>query len=178
MPGGMLLLYADNLPAIWCGNLQGIFQSAFLTLVRESALKAGARYESDIETEMHDVAVAHGVFFSFHVHLAGFFHCGLRTECHVVVVFDHFGADESFFEVGVDYSRCLRGFGAAHESPGAYFVGACSEICLQVEQCIGSAYKARHTALFQSYFLEKLVSLFPGVEFGYLAFGLDRKSVV
>lgn len=65
---------------------------------------------SDVESEVHYVAVLHHVFLPFHSEASGFTHGGLAAEVYVVVVFDYFGADEPFLEVGVDDSGALRGF--------------------------------------------------------------------
>ena len=54
----------------------------------------------DVEAEVHYIAVAHNVFFSFDSHFSGFSHACFASESHVVVVFDYFGAYKSFFKIG------------------------------------------------------------------------------
>ena len=65
---------------------------------------------SDVEAEVHDVAVLHNVFFALYAHFAGFFNGGFGAESNVVVIFDDLGADKAFFKVGVDNAGALRGF--------------------------------------------------------------------
>ena len=65
---------------------------------------------SDVETEVHDVAVVDHVFFPFYVHLAGFLDGVLRSQRHEVVVFDYFGPYEAFLKVCMDDARCLGAF--------------------------------------------------------------------
>ena len=91
---------------------------------------------------MHYVAVLDYVVFAFDRHFAGFLDGGLAAEIDVVVVFDDFGADEAFLEVGVDDAGSLRCLGAAEEGPGAYFVGTGGEVGLEVEEGVGGADEA------------------------------------
>lgn len=100
-----------------------------------------ARWCLDVKAEVHDVAVLHDIILAFDAHLPGIAHGAFAAEGDVVFVLDDLGAYESFFEIGVYDAGCLRGLGAATECPGAYFVRAGGEICLQVEQCVGSAYQ-------------------------------------
>ena len=63
---------------------------------------------SDVEEEVHDVAVLHDVLLALDADLA---HVAARlfgAQRHVVVVLDDLGADEAAFEVGVDYTGTLR----------------------------------------------------------------------
>lgn len=64
--------------------------------------------KSDVEPEVHDVSILHYVFFAFHAQLSGFAYGGLAAILDEVFVLDNFGADESFFKVGVDNSGTLR----------------------------------------------------------------------
>ena len=97
---------------------------------------------SDVEAEVHDVAVLDYVFLAFYGHLAGFLDGGLASQRDEVVVFDHFCADESFLEVGVDDAGGLRSLGAAEEGPGTDLVRARREVGLEVEQGVGCADEA------------------------------------
>ena len=65
------------------------------------------RNTSDVEPELHDVAVVHDVFLALHAHLArglGGLHRAGGVE---VVERDDFGLDEALFEVRVDDARSL-----------------------------------------------------------------------
>ena len=57
-----------------------------------------------VEAELHHVAVAHGVFFSFDAELACLAAFAHGAEGYEVVEVDDFGGDESALEVGVDDS--------------------------------------------------------------------------
>ena len=47
-----------------------------------------------VEAEVHDVAVAHHIFFAFYSQLTGLSDSGFASEIDVVVVFDDFGTDK------------------------------------------------------------------------------------
>ena len=53
---------------------------------------------------------------------------GFGAGFDVVGVGNHFGTDEPFFEVGVDFARRLGRFGADGDRPGTCFFGAGSEV--------------------------------------------------
>ena len=72
----------------------------------------------------------------------------------------------------MDHTGALRGFGAAHEGPGAHLVGSCGEECLEVEQRVCSAYQSCHTRLLKSYLGEEFLALLVGVELGDVGLGL------
>ena len=116
---------------------------------------------SDIEAEVHDVAVAHHVFLTFDSHFTGLAHGGFATECHIVIVFYHLGTNETFLEVGVDYTCAFRGFGATTESPRTHFVGTGGEVGLKIEKRIGSTDETRDARFSQTDFCEKLLTFFP-----------------
>ena len=59
---------------------------------------------------MHYIAVLHDVFFAFHGHFTGLAHGCFSAERNIVVVFYDFGADESFFKIGMDDSCTFRSF--------------------------------------------------------------------
>src|ERR1044072_2232882 len=73
----------------------------------------------DVEAEMEDVAVLHGVLLAFQSQLAGIAGAGFAVQRHVVVVGDGLGADETPFEVGVDHTGGFRRLGLAAPRPGA-----------------------------------------------------------
>ena len=64
---------------------------------------------SDVEEEVHDVAVLNDVVLAFGAHLAGFLSALFTLEGDEVFVGDRLGADEAAFEVGVDDAGGLRG---------------------------------------------------------------------
>ena len=65
-------------------------------------------YCSDVETEVHDVAVLHHVFLAFNTELAGLAHALFAVERYIVGILYYLGADEAFLEVGVDDTCALR----------------------------------------------------------------------
>ena len=85
---------------------------------------------------MHDIAVLNDIFFSLDTHLSGFFYSRFRTVRNIILIFDDFGADKAFFEVGMDHTGALRGFPSFMESPGTTFVGTGGQECLQVQEFV------------------------------------------
>src|SRR5262249_34407101 len=57
---------------------------------------------SDVEAEVHDVAVLDDVGLAFLAHLAGLRRAALSLEADIVVVGDGLGGDEALLEIGVD----------------------------------------------------------------------------
>lgn len=57
---------------------------------------------SDVEPEVHYITVLHDVVFAFDREPAGVTHGSFAAEADIIVIFDDFGADETFLEVGVD----------------------------------------------------------------------------
>ena len=54
---------------------------------------------SDVETEVHYIAVLHKIILAFDAHLAGFFARCFAFEAYIVVVLYHLGSYETFFKV-------------------------------------------------------------------------------
>lgn len=79
---------------------------------------------------MHNVAVLYDIFFAFHAHLSGFLNGCFGTICYIIVIFDHFGTDEAFLEIGMDHTGTLRRFPAFFKRPGTYFLYAGSQVSL------------------------------------------------
>ena len=98
-----------------------------------------------VEAEVHDVSVFYHVFLAFYVQFTGFAYSGFGTVLDEIIVFDDFGADESFFEIGVNNTGTLRSFPAFVESPGTYFHLAGSEVGFQVQQLIGGTNQTAYT---------------------------------
>src|SRR5438105_2374997 len=78
--------------------------------------------ESDIETEMHDVAVLDDVLLSFEPHLPRLFRALLAAVSDVVAVRDRFGANESLLEIRVDDAGGLWRGSADANGPRAHFL--------------------------------------------------------
>src|SRR5579859_1184449 len=94
---------------------------------------------SDVETEVHDVAVLDGVFFPFDAEFSVVAGGGFRTKFDEVRVGDDLGLYEAFFEVGVDDAGGLWGFPAFVDGPGADFLYAGGEVGGEVEQAVYAA---------------------------------------
>src|SRR5258706_6993420 len=82
---------------------------------------------SDVEAEVHHVAVLHDVVLSLEAHLARLLGLRFPAQAHVVVVRDHLGANEALLEIGMDHARGLRRGGALPHGPGAHFLLAGGE---------------------------------------------------
>lgn len=59
-----------------------------------------------------------------------------RTETHVIVVFDHLGADKATFEIGVNDPGGLRRLRSFRIRPGAGFVRAGRKIGFEIQQTV------------------------------------------
>src|SRR5258706_4478807 len=73
---------------------------------RAGGVKTG-RQESDVEAEMDDVAVLHGIVLAFEAELARLAAFGVAAVADEVVVGHNFGADEAALDVAVDLSGGL-----------------------------------------------------------------------
>ena len=91
-----------------------------------------------VEEEVHDVTILDYVFLAFDSEFSGGAACGFRFEGDEVFVFDDLGADEAFFEVGVDHSGGLRGLVALVDGPCAAFVSSGGEVGAEVEEGVGT----------------------------------------
>ena len=83
---------------------------------------------SDVEQEVHHVAVMHDVFLAFSAHLPGFLGTGFALVGDEVFVGDGLGADEATLEVSVDDARRLGGGVAGVDGPGTDFLDASGEV--------------------------------------------------
>src|SRR5450432_182919 len=101
-------------------------------------------------TDVHDVAVLGDVFFAFEPQDAFGSGVGFRARFQQCVPRDGLGADEVFFEVGMDGSGCLRSFGVDWNRPGSAFVFAHGEEGHQAEQLVRRAYQPREAAFRQA----------------------------
>ena len=82
---------------------------------------------------MHHVAFAHYVFLAFETPLAGILGTLLAVAGDEIIKTDHFGADETLFEVSVNDTGSARRGVADANSPGTHFLRPGGEIGLQVE---------------------------------------------
>ncbi|RMR53962.1 hypothetical protein ALP85_05318 [Pseudomonas syringae pv. syringae] len=89
-----------------------------------------------------------------------------------VVICHHFGADEAFFEVGVDHACGLGCGGTDADGPGTDFFDACGEVGLQVEHFVASADHAVQAGFFEAQGFEEHVLLFAVIKLGDFGFDL------
>src|SRR4051794_21233743 len=80
--------------------------------------------DSDVEAELHHVAVLHDVVLALHADLAELLGLEHGAGCHEVVEGDDLRLDEAALEVGVDHARGLGGGGALGDRPGTGLLGA------------------------------------------------------
>ena len=114
MPGKKFSHMLKKLPAILRTPAYGkrtawhvrLIQSADYGIIYYICVYPG----SDIEAEVHYVAVLDHIFLAFDAELSCLFDSGLAAECHVVVIFDHFGAYESLFKIRMYDAGTLRRF--------------------------------------------------------------------
>ena len=88
---------------------------------------------------MHDVTVLDDVVLALDGEFSGGTAFGFGAVFDEVVVFDDFGADETFLEVGVDDSGGTGSLVALVDGPGADFGLAGGEVGAQAEQVIGAS---------------------------------------
>ena len=93
-----------------------LHNSLFINSFRNNAVRL------HVEQEMHDIAVLYDVLLAFDGDLTRLAARFFRTETHVIVVFDHLGADKATFEIGVNDPGGLRRLRSFRIRPGAGFV--------------------------------------------------------
>src|SRR5690242_17296326 len=108
--------------------------AASMQATTASARRAMTRL--DVEAEVHYVAVVHDVVLALEAHASRLAGALLAVAGDVIVVRDHFGADEAALEVGMDRSGGLRRGRADRHRPGAHFLLARGEVRLQAEQLV------------------------------------------
>ena len=104
---------------------------------------------------MHDVALTDDVFLAFEAHLACFSCAEFAIERDVIVVGDHLGADETFFEIRMDLPGRLRCERPRVRRPRARFLRTSSKERQEAEQPVGGADDAVEAGLLESEFGEK-----------------------
>ena len=92
-----------------------------------------ARDRLYIKSKIHHISILHHIIFPFYRHFAGFFAFRFGTVCNEIIVFDHFGPDKPFFEIGMDNTGRLRCFHTFTESPCPHFFRASSKIGLKIQ---------------------------------------------
>src|SRR6476661_4197926 len=80
-------------------------------------VKTTALAGSQIEAEMHDVAVLDDVFRTFEPHLAGILGALLAAAGDEILIGDGLGADEALLEIRVDDAGGLRRLAAPRNRP-------------------------------------------------------------
>src|SRR6266404_2060167 len=105
---------------------------------------------SQIEAEMHDVAVLDDVFGAFEAHLAGILGALLAVARDEILIGDGLGADEAFLEIGMDDAGRLRRLAAPGNGPALCFLRADGEEGHEVEQRIAGADDAGETGLIET----------------------------
>src|SRR5262245_66347262 len=83
---------------------------------------------SEVEPEMHDVAVGDDIVPAFQAQPTGIACTSLPAESHIIIISDGLGTNEAAFEVGVDNSGGFRGAGPLGHRPGARLLGADGEV--------------------------------------------------
>ena len=82
----------------------------------------------NVETEQYYVAVLYYVILAFRANLA-FFPCAVVSAAFEQrLPFSNLSAYKTAFEVGMNFSRCLRSFRSLYYSPGARFLFACGQV--------------------------------------------------
>ncbi len=76
--------------------------------MRFSKTSRDNKFYLDVEQEVHYIAIFNDIIFAFRSHLTGFFRALFTFIGNKVVKSDSLGADKAFFEVGMDFTCCLR----------------------------------------------------------------------
>ena len=105
---------------------------------------------------MHHIAFSHDVFLALKTQLSSFFSTLLALQRDVVIKADHFRADESSFEIGMNDTGRLRRSCTLFDRPGTNFFDARGEIGLQSEQGVTGANHAIETRLLETQIFEEL----------------------
>src|SRR5690606_9216819 len=107
--------------------------------------------QSDIETEMQDIAFLDDVILAFQAQPTRFLGTRLATILDEVVIGDGFSTNEATLEVGVDDRSRLRRGCADTDLPGTDFLHPGGEIGLQAEQLVTGADHAVQARLVESH---------------------------
>ena len=93
-----------------------------------------ACHVSDIEAEVHHVAILNDVILALGPHFPGLLGAGLATRGHIVFKGDRFSPDKSLFEIAMDNAGCLRCRHALSDGPGPGFLWSGGKIGLQPQE--------------------------------------------
>ena len=105
-----------------------------------------AQRESNVELEVHDVAVLHHVLLAFLAELAGITAALLAAQRDVILERRRLGLDEAALEVGVDDAGGLRRLRADGDGPGLRLLLARREVRLQTQQMVRLASSSSSSA--------------------------------
>src|SRR5262245_24036707 len=105
---------------------------------------------SCVEAEMHHVAVLHDVILAFKTEFAAIAGPRFAAKRSVIVIGDGFGADESFFKIGMDDARGLRPARTFLDGPGARFLGSGGEEGNEAQKIVTGADQAIEARFFQA----------------------------
>ena len=124
---------------------------------------------------MHYIPILDDVFLAFQAPFTGILGAGFAVMLDVVFIGGDFGADETFFEIGVDHTGGLGGGGTNTDGPGAHFLLARREVGLQTEQVEAGTDDPVQARLFHAQVGQE-VGLFFVVQLGNFRFdlGADR----
>src|ERR1700709_663764 len=111
---------------------------------------------SDVEQEIHYVAVVYDIFLSFGPHLPCFLRALLTLECNEVVEGDGLRANKHALEIRVNSAGGLRRGVADMNRPRPHFLHARREIRLQAEQLVTRANHAIQPRFFHTDIGEQL----------------------
>src|SRR5699024_10594376 len=96
----------------------------------------------------------------------GLFTSVFGTESDIVVVFDYFGSDKTFFEIGMDNTCTLRSLTAFQIGPCSYFLRSGGEVGFEIEQAVSRSDQTGNARFFQAYFLKEHLSFLVSFELG------------
>src|SRR6478736_5171315 len=163
-------------------NLRRIFELLRATGQRHRrAHEASGSTALNVETKMHDVAVADDVVLAFEPHFSSLFCALLALAGEKVIIGDDFGPDKAFFEIGVDHAGSLGRGAAAMYRPGTDLLRPGGEVGLEAEQLVAGVDQAVEPGFGESHVGEE--NLLVGVvEIGDLGFECrtdrdDRRSL-
>ena len=103
--------------------------------------------ELNVKPELHNVAVAHDVFFAFDAQLARLTSLGFGAESGEVIKMHDLSSDEAALEVAMNDARSLWSFHAFGDGPGTGFFFARGQVSLKAEQGIHALDEQIHAAI-------------------------------
>ena len=77
-----------------------------------------------VKTEVHNIAVFHDIFFTFHAHFTSFFYFSLTAISNKIIISDYLSTNKSFLKIGVNYPCGLRGSVSLMNRPRTSFTPA------------------------------------------------------